>query len=85
VEGRDVTDGEVAVAGVAKVVQLVGSSDKSFSDAVRRAVTRASQTIRGITGVDVVSSQASVVDGEINEYRVTVNIAFSLESGEEVN
>jgi flavin-binding protein dodecin len=65
-------------------VQLVGSSDKSFSDAVRKAVERASQTIRGITGVDVVSSQASVSDGQITEYRVTVNIAFGLESGESV-
>jgi flavin-binding protein dodecin len=73
------------MAGVAKVVQLVGSSDKSFSDAVRQAVTRASQTIRGITGVDVVSSQASVSDGQISEYRVTVNIAFGLEGGEDVN
>jgi flavin-binding protein dodecin len=73
------------VAGVAKVIQLIGSSDKSFSDAVRQAVTRASQTVRGITGVDVVSSQASVSDGEITEYRVTVNIAFGLEGGEDVN
>ena len=70
---------------VAKVVQLVGSSDQSFSAAVREAVTRAAQTIRGITGVDVVSSQASVSDGQITEYRVTVNIAFGLEGGEDVN
>jgi dodecin len=72
------------VADVAKVVQLVGTSDKSFSDAVRGAVERAAKTIRGITGVDVVSSQAGVSDGQITEYRVTVNIAFALESGEEV-
>ena len=73
------------MAGVAKVVQLVGSSDKSFSDAVRVAVGQASQTIRGITGVDVVSSQASVQDGNITEYRVTVNIAFAIERAEDVN
>jgi flavin-binding protein dodecin len=73
------------MAGVAKVIQLVGSSDKSFSDAVREAVNTASQTIRGITGVDVVSSQASVSDGEITEYRVTVNIAFAIERKEDVN
>jgi flavin-binding protein dodecin len=73
------------MAGVAKVVQLVGSSDKSFSDAVRVAVSQASQTIRGITGVDVVSSQASVQDGNITEYRVTVNIAFAIERSEDVN
>ena len=71
--------------GVAKVIQLVGSSDKSFSDAVRVAVAQASETIRGITGVDVVSSQASVQDGNITEYRVTVNIAFAIERSEDVN
>ena len=73
------------MSDVAKVVQLIGSSDRSFSDAVRKAVERASKTIRGITGVDVVSSQASVSDGEITEYRVTVDIAFALESGEDVS
>ena len=70
---------------VAKVIQLVGSSEKSFSDAVREAVKTASTTIRGITAVDVVSSQATVSDGEITEYRVTVNIAFAIESKDDVN
>lgn len=73
------------MASVAKVIQLVGSSDKSFSDAVRVAVDQASSTIRGITGVDVISSQAMVSDGKITEYRVTVNIAFSIERSEDVN
>ena len=73
------------MAQVAKVVQLIGSSDKSFSDAVKIAVDQASQTIRGITGVDVVSSQASVEDGKITEYRVTVDIAFGIERSEDVN
>lgn len=73
------------MASVAKVVQLIGSSDKSFSDAVKVAVTQASQSIRGITGVDVVSSQATVSDGEITEYRVTVDIAFGIERSEDVN
>jgi flavin-binding protein dodecin len=73
------------VGSVAKVIQLVWSSDKSFSDAVTVAVAQDSSTIRGITGVDVVSSQASVADGEITEYRVTVNIAFAIERSEDVN
>ena len=70
---------------VAKVIQLVGSSEKSFSDAVRVAVSQAAESVRGITGVDVVSSQASVSDGNITEYRVTVNIAFAIERKEDVN
>jgi len=64
------------VGGVVKVVELVGSSETSFSDAVRSAVSTASQTIRNITGVDVISSNASVEDGEISLYKVQVKIAF---------
>ena len=73
------------MASVAKVIQLVGNSDESFSDAVRVAVAQASETIRGITGVDVVSSQATVSDGNITQYRVTVNIAFGIERSQDVS
>jgi flavin-binding protein dodecin len=61
---------------VVKVIELVGSSPSSFSDAVRSAVATASRTIRNITGVDVLSSTATVEDGQINLYKVQVKIAF---------
>ena len=67
------------MAQVTKVIELVGRSDKSWSDAARNAVEQASQTIRGITGIDVVNSTASVQDGKISEYRVAVKIAFPVE------
>ncbi len=66
--------------GVIKVVELVGSSPKSFSDAVRSAVATASKTIRNITGVDVLSSNASVENGEIKLYKVQVKVAFLVDS-----
>ncbi len=66
--------------GVVKVIELVGSSPTSFSDAVRSAVATASQTIRNITGVDVISSNASVEDGEITLYKVQVKIAFLIDA-----
>jgi flavin-binding protein dodecin len=71
------------MAEIIKVIELVGSSEKSFSDAVKTAVSQASQTIRGINGVDVVSTQASVSDGEISEYRATVKIAFPVERADQ--
>lgn len=71
---------EVA-SGVVKVVELVGSSPSSFSDAVRNSVSTASQTIRNITGVDVVSSNATVENGEITLYKVQVKIAFLVDVG----
>lgn len=67
--------------GVVKVIELVGSSPNSFSDAVRNAVKTASQTIRNISGVEVVTSTASVGDGgEIDNYKVTCKIAFLIEA-----
>ena len=65
--------------GVIKILELVGVSQQSFSDAVRQAVTEASKTIRGINGVEVQSSQATVKDGQISEYRVNLKIAFPVE------
>lgn len=66
--------------GVVKILELVGSSPNSFSDAVRNAVKRATQTIRNIQGVEVLQSSATVGDnGEIANYKVNVKIAFLLE------
>lgn len=66
--------------GVVKIAELVGSSANSFSDAVRNAVKTASQTIRGIQGVDVISSTAEVDEnGELTLYKVQVKIAFLVE------
>ena len=69
---------------VIKVIELVGSSPDSFSDAVRNAVKKASSTIRNIVGVDVISSNATVgSSGELENYKVQVKIAFMLEGGAE--
>ncbi len=65
--------------GVVKIVELMGVSQQSFSDAARQAVTEAAKTIRGIRGIEVIQSSAKVRDGEISEYHVTVRLAFPIE------
>lgn len=64
---------------VLKVIELVGTSTKSWEDAVQQVVEEASQSLRHITGVDVVNQTVKVTDGKISEYRVAVNVAFVLE------
>ena len=68
------------MAGVAKVVTIIGSSPESFAKAADAAVQEAAKTLRGISGAQVVSMSALVDDGRISEYRTTVNIAFGVES-----
>ena len=64
---------------VARVTEIIASSKKGFEDAVNEGLTRASKTLRGITGIHVVSMKAAVEDGKISEYRVQMNITFILE------
>jgi hypothetical protein len=64
---------------VAKVIELVGSSEESFEDAVQNAIDTASNSIRNIHGLDVLDWTADVEDGEIVKYRANVKIAFRYE------
>lgn len=67
------------VSSIAKVTEIVGCSTESFEDAVRQAVSEASQTIRHISGVEVLRHTAKVNEGDIMEYRVDLKIAFGVE------
>ena len=64
---------------VARVTKVTASSEKGFQDAVEKALGRAAQTLRGISGLDVLTQKAKVVDGKIAEYRVTTEITFIIE------
>ena len=64
---------------VARVTKLTASSPRSWQDAVEQAVKRANKTLRGLTGLEVVSQKAHIEKGKITEYRVTVEITFILE------
>ena len=64
---------------VARKTLVVASSKESFHDAVNQAVTRASKTLRGITGLEVTSQKAKIENGRILEFRVECSITFLLD------
>lgn len=64
---------------VLKMLELVGTSKSSWSDAAREAVKEAAKTLRGIESVEVVSSKAVVQNDSLSEYQVLVRIAFRIE------
>ena len=65
---------------VASVSKITAASTKSFDHAVQEGLARANQTLRGITGLYVIEHKASVSDGKIAEYRVTMEVTFLLEN-----
>ena len=65
-------------AGAIKIVELVGISKKSFDDAVAQAVKKASESIKGINGVEIISQSAKVSGSKIVSYRANVKLAFAV-------
>ena len=63
-------------SGAIKVVEVIGISKKSFDDAVAQAVKKASQSIKGITGVEIIRHSAKVEGGKIVQYKAKVKLAF---------
>jgi dodecin len=66
---------------VAKIIELVGSSDKGWTEAAQAALDEAKRTIKDITGLEVNDITASVDPNTntIKEYKVGVKIAFGVE------
>jgi len=64
---------------VVKVIEVIGTSENSWEDAVKKALERTAKTVRNITGIDVVGLKAEVKDNKITEYRANVKIAFVVE------
>ena len=64
--------------GAIKVIEVIGVSDEGFEDAVHQAVAKAAESVKGITGVEVVNMNAKVHDGKISQYRVACKLAFAV-------
>ena len=64
---------------VLKILELIGTSKQSWSDAAREAVNEAAKTVRGIETVEVAQSKAVVQNNKLTEYQVLVRIGFRIE------
>jgi hypothetical protein len=70
---------EESQMAVARVTIISASSPKGFQDAFQKGIDRASSTLRNITGAEITSQKAKIENGEISEYRVTMQVTFILE------
>ena len=63
---------------VAKVTEIISSSDKSFEDAVKKGIERANKTLKNVTEVWVASQKVTVENGRIDQFRVVMKVSFVL-------
>jgi flavin-binding protein dodecin len=62
-----------------RVIELVGSSEKSIEDAISSAIARANQTIRNLRWFEVVQTRGHVENGKVAHYQVTLKVGFTME------
>ncbi|HXO89173.1 MAG TPA: dodecin [Stellaceae bacterium] len=63
---------------VYRIIEVAGSSENSIEEAIRSAVGRASQTLRGISWFEVLQTRGQVDSGKLN-YQVVLKVGFTLE------
>ena len=63
---------------VARVTEIIASSQDSFEDATRKSVKRTAKTLKDVTGAWVKDQRVVVKDGKITEYRVLLKVTFIL-------
>ncbi len=64
---------------IAKVTEIIATSPKSFDDAVRKGIKRATKTLKNVRGAWVSDHSVRVnKKGEIDEYKVRMKVTFVL-------
>ena len=64
---------------VARVSKITAASSHGFQQAAEEGLKRATKSLRGVTGFEVISLKGKVENGKITEYRVTLEVTFILE------
>ena len=61
---------------VYKIIELVGTSSKSWEDAAKIAVETASKSLEDLRVAEVVKQDLTMENGKVTAYRVRLNISF---------
>ncbi len=65
---------------VYKVIELVGTSDKSWEEAAKNAVETASKSLKNMRIAEVIKLDLKVEDGKVSAYRARMSLSFKYES-----
>lgn len=64
---------------VARITTISSRSETSFDDAIREGISRASATLRGISGAWVKDQKLEISEGAITSYQVILEVSFVLD------
>ena len=65
---------------VYKIIELVGTSSKSWEDAAKNAVDTASKTLKELRIAEISKLDMKIEDGKVAAFRARVTLSFKYES-----
>jgi flavin-binding protein dodecin len=67
---------------VYKVIELVGTSKKSWEEAAMNAVNTASKSLRDLRVAEIVQFDLKIENGKVTAFRTRVNVSFKYQVGD---
>jgi flavin-binding protein dodecin len=67
------------MASVARVTTITARSERSFEDAITAGISRATETLRNVSGAWVKEQLVEISDGAITGWKVTLEVTFVLD------
>ena len=64
---------------VARITEISSTSDKSFEDAIRQGIARATKTLRNVRAAWVKEQEVTIEGERIVAYKVIMKVTFLLE------
>ncbi len=64
---------------VYKKITLVGTSESSLEDAIKNAIAKASETLRGLSWFEVKEVRGRIEGGKVKEFQVVIEVGFEVE------
>lgn len=61
-----------------KMIELVGSSERSIEEAIQNAITRASRTLKGLQWFQVTEMRGVVQEGTVKQFQVALKVGFKI-------
>ncbi len=69
------------VGSTYKIIELVGTSEKSWEEAAKSAIETAGKSLKDLRIAEITKLDMTVEDGKIKTYRARVNVSFKYQKG----
>jgi hypothetical protein len=67
-----------------KLIELVGVSENSSDEAIRNALARASQSLKGLDWFEVTEVRGVIQEGKVSQFQVKLKVGFRIMTEEEI-